>query len=139
MEKFANFKDVIGLRKHIFGINDLSVRKLAVPEWKCNLYIKGMTGKTKEEWEKKVFIESSDGKRTFNSDNFRAKMIASCVYGDSKAETPLFTEEHYEELEMKSAKVLDMILEVVREVNGSTEEAEEEMVKNLGGQEENSG
>lgn len=139
MEDFAKFKDVTQLRKHIFGINDLSIRKLSVPEWKCNLYIKGMTGKTKEEWEKKVFIETSDGTRKFNSDNFRAKMIASCVYGDSDAKEPLFTEEHYEELELKSAKVLDAILEVVREVNGSTEEAEEEMVKNLGTPEENSG
>jgi len=136
---FENFKDVNELRKHIFGINDLVIKELPVSEWKCKLYIKGMTGKTKEEWEKKVFVENSDGTRKFSADNFRAKMISACVYADPEAKQPLFTEKHYSELAKKSAKVLDKIVEAVREVNGSTEEAEEEMVKNLGGQEENSG
>jgi len=137
--EFKDFQDVNELRKHIFGVNDLTVKELKVPEWGCKLYIKGMTGKTKEEWEKKVFVENTDGTRKFNADNFRAKMIASCVYADSDTKTLLFTEEHYEELSNKSAKVLDKIIEVVREVNGSTEEAEEEMAKNLGGQKESSG
>jgi len=137
--EFVDFKNVTDLRKHIFGINDLAVKEVSVPEWKCKLYIKGMTGKTKEDWEKKVFVENSDGTRKFNADNFRAKMIASCVYADPEAKQLLFTEKHYEELSKKSAKVLDKIIEVVREVNGSSEEAEEEMVKNLGGQEESSG
>lgn len=136
---FVELKDVNELRNHIFGINDLEIREVLIPEWKCKLYVKGMSGKDKEDWEKSVFIETSDGKRKFNSNNFRAKMVSSCVYADPEATQRLFTEDHYEQLSKKSAKVLDKILEVVRDVNGSTEEAEEEMAKNLGGQEESSG
>jgi hypothetical protein len=139
MVEYVDLKDINELRNHIFGTNDLEIKEVQVPEWKCKLYVKGMTGKDKEDWEKSVFVESADGKRKFNSDNFRAKMISSCVYADPDATQRLFTEKHYEQLSQKSAKVLDKILEVVREVNGSTEEAEEEMAKNLGGQEESSG
>jgi hypothetical protein len=137
--ELKEFKNANELRKHIFGINDLTIKEISVPEWNCKLYAKGMSGKDKEDWEKSVFIETSDGKRKFNSDNFRAKMVASCVYADPEAKEKVFTEEHYDELSKKSAKALDRILEVVRELNGSTEEAEEEMAKNLGGQEESSG
>lgn len=137
--EYVDLKDINELRNHIFGINDLEIKEVPVSEWKCKLYVKGMSGKDKEDWEKSVFIETADGKRKFNSDNFRAKMVSSCVYADPECTQKLFTEKHYEQLSKKSAKVLDKILEVVREVNGSTEEAEEEMAKNLGGQEESSG
>jgi len=137
--ELKNFKDVNELRKHIFGVNDIEVKEIKVPEWGCILYAKGMTGKDKEDWEKSVFVETADGKRKFNADNFRAKMIALSVYADPNATEKVFKEEHFEELSKKSAKVLDRILEQVREVNGSSEEAEEEMAKNLGGQEESSG
>ena len=114
-------------RKAILAVNDLVTKTVNVPEWKGDVIIRTMTGSERDAFESSLIEGRGDNKQA-NMKNLRAKLLASCLIDESGKR--LFSEKDIGDLGGKSAKALDRLYTVARDLNGIGAEDEEELVKN---------
>jgi len=130
------------LKKHIFNQNDFPVEEIKVPEWDLPfpIYIRTMSAQERDAFEANQLVDDAEGKKTLSLENLRAALLVSVLCADPEGNYRVFTEtEDIVALGKKSVAAIDRCLDVSRKLNGSTEEDEENLVKNLKGQEEVSG
>ena len=103
---------------------------LEIPEWGGTVTVRGLSGTELDEFNTSVIRQKGNNVEV-NRRNYRAKLVARClVNGDGK--TPLFKDEgQIVALGMQPVKILDRILEVVNRLNGTTDEEQEELIKNF--------
>ena len=103
---------------------------LEIPEWGGTVTVRGLSGTELDEFNTSVIRQKGNNVEV-NRRNYRAKLVARClVNGDGK--TPLFKDEgQIVALGMQPVKILDRILEVVNRLNGTTDEKQEELIKNF--------
>lgn len=114
-------------RDDILNASDLSVELVKVPEWGGEVNIRTMTGTERDAWESSLF-ETKAGNTKANMENLRAKLLVQCIVDDEGAK--LFTEKDIHKLGAKSAKALDRLYSIARDLNGVSASDEEELVKN---------
>lgn len=143
-----NYKErATELKRLILHSNDLPVEEVKVPEWDLPfpIYIRTMDGKDKDEFETERFllvdgIKSEKQRFKVSLQNLRAATLARVMCADPEGKVRIFEdEEDIIKLGNKSSAALDRCLDVSRRLNGTTKEDEENLVKNLKGQEESSG
>lgn len=120
------------LRAKILAAQDVPERLVDVPEWDCQILMRGLTGKQRDAFEAEVFVIKGTGKN-IKSDvqrvNIRARLCAlSIVDPDTKQQ--LFNDTDIEQLGNKAVVVLDRLYTIAQELSGMREEDIEELEKN---------
>lgn len=100
-----------------------------VPEWGGSVTVRALSATELDAFNASV-VRTKGNNVEVNRNNYRAKLVARCVVnGDGK--TPMFKDEaQIIALGMQPASALDRILTVVNRLNGTTEEEQEELIKN---------
>lgn len=137
-------KRIKELRKHIFDCNDFPVEEVKVPEWKLPfpIYIRTMSAQERDTYEANQLIDDGkgEGNKIVSLKNMRTSLLVAVLCADPEGKHRIFnSKEDIIALGKKSVAAVDRCLDVSRKLNGSTEEDEENLVKNLTGQEEASG
>lgn len=113
-------------RDDVLGAQDIDIEEIEVPEWGGTVFVKGMTGKEREQFEKGY----SDTKG-----NIRAKLVSMTIC--DKDGVLLFSLEDVEKLGSKSASALIRIFDVARRLSrigkDENENISEEMETNPSG------
>jgi len=129
------------LKDLIINKPDLPIEEVKVPEWDLPfpIYIRTMSALEKDELETEQFIKKGE-KIEFSLINLRAVTLSRVMCADPEGKYRIFTDPNdVIELGKKSASAIDRCLEVSRRLNGTSEQDEKDMVKNLQGQDEDSG
>ncbi len=120
--------DVVYLtRDQILQANDTIFKEVVVPEWGGTVRVKGLTGVERDKFESGL-IERQGKKTIFKLDNIKARLVALSVVDETGKR--LFREEDVLALGRKSAKALNRIADVCRELSGITDEDLEDYEKN---------
>ena len=116
-----NYKEI---RDIILKSNDIELERVYVKKWKCEVYIKQLTGDEQDIFEKERLNE--DG--TFNLHNFRARLVSMCLC--DKEGKNIFKPEHIPELSKKNGAVLNNLVDKINKVNLITQDDIEILAKN---------
>ena len=102
---------------------------VAIPEWGGSVTVRALSGTELDEFNTSI-VRTKGNNVEVNRRNYRAKLVARClVNGDGK--TPLFKDEsQIIALGMQPVKILDRLLEVINRLNGTSDEEQEELIKN---------
>ena len=112
----SNAKDLI------FGAADVKVEKVNVPEWPVPVFVRVMSGKSRDVFESAVMSRKTEG-GGMSTSGIRALMVALTACDESG--TLYFTESDIPAIEEKSADVLQRIFDAATEINAiSTASAE---------------
>ncbi|WP_461365749.1 hypothetical protein [Candidatus Darwinibacter acetoxidans] len=114
-------------RDKILKADDIEVRELEVPEWGGSVYVRGMTGRERDQFE--AGIVKQKGRNTeINMKNARAKLVVLCTVDENGKR--IFGDADIALLADKSAKALDRIFSVAQELSGISKDDMEELTKN---------
>jgi len=108
----------------ILEINDLKIEKVLVPEWGGCVYVRGMSGNERDQWEQAI-LETSPGERM---ENIRG--LAGSYSICDKDGKRLFTDHQVEALGKKSAAALDRVFAVAKRLSRLSVDDIEELTKN---------
>ncbi len=111
-------------KQQILSSDDLPSETVEVPEWGGGVVIRSMTGRERDQYEE-TLLEGKVGGDIRTKGLRSALLLVTCVDGEGNH---LF--DSAEELEGKSAKVINRLWEVSMRVSGMTEEEVEELVGN---------
>jgi hypothetical protein len=113
-------------RKQILAADDLAKEIVAVPEWGGDVYVRGMSGTERDEFEASV-VQMKTGQQVqpLNMKNIRAKLASLTICDE--AGKRLFSENDIGELGKKSAAALQRIFEVAQRLSGIGEEDVKEL------------
>lgn len=115
-------------REAILKANDIEKREVYIPEWGGSVYVRGMTGRERDQFEASIIRQR--GRNTeINMKNARAKLVVMCTVDQDG--NRLFTDADVAPLADKSAKALDRIFAVAQELSGITREDMEELTENF--------
>ena len=116
-------------RDDILKAQDIKIELVPVPEWGGDVYVKGMTGRERDQFEASL-VEMRGGRTThIKLENVRAKLVALTTCDESGER--LFTSKDAEELGKKSASALQRLFEVSQHLSGLTPADVDELVKGL--------
>lgn len=113
-------------RDAILAAEDLPREMIAVPEWGGSVYVRGMNGRERDEYERAIMEAARDGKAA--PDDARAMYAASCIVDANGV--PMFAREDIPALSRKSAAALDRVFAKVQELSALTKADLDELVKN---------
>ena len=116
-------------RAAILAVPDITTEDVEVPEWGGVVRVRGLTASQRDKFE----ADSLQGKgrnTSVNLHNLRARLVATCLVGESGA--PVFAERDIYELGQKSASAIDRIYDVATRLSGIGENDVEELTKNSG-------
>ena len=114
-------------REAILTANDIEKREVYIPEWGGSVYVRGMTGRERDQFE--AGIVKQKGRNTeINMKNARAKLVVLCTVDENGKR--IFGDADIALLADKSAKALDRIFSVAQELSGISKDDMEELTKN---------
>ena len=105
-------------------IQDIRREPVEVPEWGVTLWVRGMTGRERDQYEESL-LEGRGKKARFRFRDARARMVVLCTTDEDG--NRVFTDSDVEWLTNKSAAALDRLWGRIRELSGLTVEDEEEL------------
>jgi len=114
-------------RDQILQANDIEIREVYIPEWKDSVFVRGMTGKERDSYEASI-VKQRGNNTEINFKNARAKLVALCTVDEQG--NRIFNDTDVALLAEKSAKALDRIFTVARELSGISAEDMNELTKN---------
>ena len=88
-------------KKDILLVNDTVIKKVHIPEWGGDVYVRSMSGEQRDQFEALIISNRN------SVENFRAKLASMTVCDESG--NLLFTEADIKELSKKSAAALQRI------------------------------
>ena len=115
-------------REEILGADDIVTELVSVPEWGGDVYVKGMTGKERGDWEAGI-VKTTDKGTIVNMQNVRAKLCAKSIVGEDGKK--LFTPADIKALGEKSASALQKVFVVAQKLSGLTDDDVEELAEGL--------
>lgn len=115
-------------KKDILTANDIVKEIVNVPEWGGDVYVRGMTGRQRDQFEASI-IQTRGNDRSLNMDNIRAK-LASMTICDEEGKR-IFTDADIAELSNKSAVALQRIFTVAQRLSGIGEQDVDELAEGL--------
>jgi len=111
-------------KEDILNADDLTRKKLNVPEWGGYVWIAVMSGTARDRFETSVIGKNGEA----NTLNIRAKLAAASLVDESGE--LLFSEKEIIKLGKKSAAALDLIYEESQKLNRLTDSDVEDLAKN---------
>jgi len=116
-------------RDAILEVDDINIELLDIPEWGGEVYVRGLTGIERDNYEAGLII-SRGKQQVVNLQNARAKLCAlSLCDADGK---PLFTPADVIRLGEKSASALSKVFETAQRLSGLSDEDVADLTENLG-------
>lgn len=116
----------------ILGADDLKRELVEVPEWGGSIYVRGLTGSERDQWERS-FLQNKNNKAELDLDralgNARARLCSMTIVDDQGAR--LFTDAQAAELGNKSAQVLDRVYAVAQRLSGISKQDVDELTEAL--------
>ena len=109
-------------KEDIRAASDLGMEKLAVPEWGGFVYVRTVTAKEKDAFERAMLAKGGE-----TMENVRAQMAVLTVCDENR--TPLFTDADAEWLAGKSAAPLSRVLNVALRLNAFRESDVKELAE----------
>jgi hypothetical protein len=116
----------MSLRDTILSAQDLKLVPVEVPEWKCTIYLKDMSGVERLTYEQSVYDKSG---QVSNLDSFYTKLLVKCIVDENYKR--VFSDEEIPELSVKSARVLHRLWEQAMQINKLGDDNVEDAKKNL--------
>jgi len=107
-------------RDGILAAADIKTQEIDVPEWGGTVFIKGMSGAERDQFE--ASNRRSDGEQ--NLTNVRARFLVRCIVNENG--TRIFADQDAAALGKKSSSALTRLWEAANEANGTSAEAQEE-------------
>jgi len=120
-------------KEDILKAEDLDFEEIEIKEWGGSVRVRCMTGSERDAFEASVY-EIKGNKANIIRENFRAKLIARTLVDENSER--LFTDKEIELVGKKGSKPLDKIFKVAQKLNGLSQADEDDLVKNLEGEEE---
>lgn len=114
-------------RETILQAEDLQKQYLEIPEWGGGVYVRGMTGKERDQWEASI-VKQRGRDTQLNMKNARAKLVVLCTVDEHG--NRLFSDTDVELLGNKNAKAIDRIFTLAQELSGIGKDDMEELTKN---------
>ena len=114
-------------KKQILSADDLQKELIPVPEWGGEVYVRGMSGQERDEFEASIvqMRAGQEAPQALNMKNVRAK-LASLTICDETGKR-LFSENDIGELGKKSASALQRVFEVAQRLSGLGDDAVAEL------------
>jgi hypothetical protein len=126
------------IRNIIFQSNDLPVTPVMIPEWGgITLYIRPMTAKDKDEWQARQLFLNADVKEKGGKvviQNLSASLLVKMLCHDPEGKHFIFSDAEIDAMGEKSAVVINRLQEAIRTASGVTKADQEQIEKNLSGQ-----
>lgn len=123
----------IGTRESILAADDIKLKLVLLPEWKCKLFVRTLSGLERDQWEAKLASMRKEyeekTKQKFRRENVRAHFCAMTACNE-KGER-LFSFDDIEALGHKSGAALDRLFDAAAELNRLRNEDVEELLKNF--------
>lgn len=114
-------------RDQILGADDIQTEKVPVPEWGGDVYVRGLSGKERDQFESSL-VEFRGKHRTLRLQNVRARLVALSAVDDE--DRRLFTDADVELLGRKSAAALERVASTAQRLSGLSDEDVEDLSKN---------
>jgi len=114
-------------RDQILQAQDIQTEKVDVPEWGGSVLVRGLDGKSRDQFEAEAVIRNGDEVQV-NYENLRAKLIAKTVVDEEG--NLIFSSADVEALGKKSGRALQRVFNVAQKLSGMTREDFKELVKN---------
>jgi len=102
-------------KKDILNADDVVKELVAVPEWGGDVYVRGMTGASRDKFEASI-VQTRGKDQTLNMTNIRAK-LASMTICDENGQR-IFSDADIVELSNKSAVALQRVFVVAQRLSG---------------------
>lgn len=118
-------------RDLILNADDLPRELTEVPEWGGEVYVRGLTGEERDDYEASMIRFVKRGKeqdREFNLKNVKARLVVRCVTDESGKR--MFSDSEVAILGKKSAAALNRIVDVCQRLSGLTEKEVEQIEGN---------
>lgn len=115
------------LRDQILTKDDLPKRSVMVPEWGVTVVVRTMTGRERDRFEEETLVKKGRTKEASLAD-IRARLVQVCAC-DSDGKQ-IFEPGDVAALTQKSAKALDRIFAVAKDLSGFSDEDIEDLAKN---------
>jgi hypothetical protein len=115
-------------RDDILQAVDLPLELVHVPEWGGDVYVRGMSGAERDEFETSI-VEMHGKKQVMKTENFRSKMAVHTIVDENGKR--LFTEKDILTLCKKSGAALQRVFIVAQRLSGMSEEDVEELAAGL--------
>jgi hypothetical protein len=100
----------------ILSVNDTPAEEVEVPEWGGSVFVRGMTGGERAEFEDQVH-------KNLSLKNFKVDLVVNCTVDDEG--NRVFQPKHKAALQAKSSKAIERIVTKIFEMSGLTAEGEE--------------
>ena len=115
-------------KDEIFGMDDIPMEEVVVPEWKNRkVLICGLTAAGKNAYQASL-VEIKGTSRKVRMENATAKLLVRTIV--NRQRQPIFTETDIERLGSKSAAALERLATVANRLSGMDEKENAELVKN---------
>ena len=117
-------------KQAIFAADDLRLEEVPVPEWPCGtLYVRMMTGIERDQWEGLVQKRTNGNGKSIDLVGIRALLVAlTAVDQDGNR---VFDEDDVDQLQSKTAAVLDRIAGVAMASHGIGEKDIDDLKKSF--------
>jgi len=127
---FRKEKEVMPVlsRDEILAVDDITIELVDVPEWGGSVYVKGMTGSERDQFEASVISIDGDNQRVDMRD-IRAKLCSKSLCDEGGKN--LFTPSDIKELSRKSAVALQRVFKIAQRLSGITDDDVEELAEGL--------
>lgn len=118
-------------RDRVLSQTAVIVERVDVPEWGGFVYVRVISGKTRDAFEFRIASEgaaSKKAKKEYNPPNIRARLV-SLTACDEKGQL-LFSEEDIQKLGELSCAALDRVFSKASEINALSKKDVEDLTKN---------
>ena len=112
--------------RQIREVDDLPLERVDVPEWGGEVFVRTMSAAERDAWEIKTYSERGDDEQA-NLTDFRTRLAILCVVDETGK--PIFTEEDFVWLRLKSSLVISRIYDVASRMNGLSKKDVDELTK----------
>ena len=124
MTKEKETKMKVLSRGDILKVDDIQIELVEVPEWDGSVYVKGMTGAERDDFETSIIQQRGKNHRV-NMTNIRAKLVSKTTCDEKGA--ALFTGTDIKALGKKSALALQRVFDVAQRLSGITSDDIDEL------------
>jgi hypothetical protein len=110
-------------RDQILAKDDLKRKKVHVPQWGGDVYVRIMTAAERDSFEQKYFLSEKP-----DLVGIRAQLAATCIVDEQG--NNLFTDADLDQLKKKSAAAVEVVFKAAESLNALSTESVEELEKN---------
>lgn len=119
--------EILLTKAQILEVDDSETRIVDVPEWGGKVRVRGLTGSERDKFEASQLKQQGKSIK-YDPENVKARLAAYSIIDENG--NRIFSDADIIALGKKSAKALNRVADVARELSGFTDKDMEELTKN---------